>query len=339
MPQPWDQHPLAADLDLALGAVRQASRLCRHVQASLDLGVLRKDDRSPVTVADFGAQALVCRDLLAQRPQDAVIAEENADALRGDQHADTLARVVSEVQRLEPGADAATVCRWIDHGTDEHPAPRAWTLDPIDGTKGFLRADQYAVALALLIDGEVALGVLGCPNLGPRLGDPPGQDEFGGTFYAALAGLGAWRVSGEGAVAEPLRVSPQDDPTHLRFCESVESAHTAHGDAQRVRELLGIEAAPQRIDSQAKYAVVARGEAEGYLRLPRGGDYRERIWDHAAGMLVVTAAGGRVTDVAGRPLEFGHGHALVNNRGVVASNGRLHDRLIAALRELGIAGD
>jgi 3'(2'), 5'-bisphosphate nucleotidase len=333
MPQPWHDHPLAADLDLALAVVREASRLCRHVQASMDLGVLRKEDRSPVTVADFGAQALVCRGLLEQRSDDAVIAEENADVLRQPEQAATLARVVAEVARLEPQADADAVCRWIDHGTDEHPAPRAWTLDPIDGTKGFLRGDQYAVALALLVEGEVALGVLGCPNLGATLGDLAGE----GTLYAALAGVGAWRVGVGDEAIVPLRVSTQDDPAQLRFCQSVESAHTSHGDAARVREHLGIVADPIGVDSQAKYAVVARGEAEGYLRLPRGNDYRERIWDHAAGMLVVTAAGGRVSDVAGRPLEFGHGHALVNNRGVVASNGRLHDRLIDALRTLGIA--
>jgi 3'(2'), 5'-bisphosphate nucleotidase len=333
MPQPWHDHDLAADLDLALEVVQEAAQLCHHVQASLDHGALAKQDRSPVTVADFGAQALVCRGLLDRRPEDAVIAEENADVLRQRDHAAVLERVVAEVARLEPRADAGHVCRWIDHGTDEHPAPRTWTLDPIDGTKGFLRGEQYAVALALLIDGEVALGVLGCPNLGPALGDDPD----GGTFYAAIAGLGSWRVSAGGRAAHRLAVSPQTDPAGLRFCESRDSAHTHHGDAGRVRDHLGVTAAPQRIDSQAKYAVVARGEAEGYLRLPRGDDYREKIWDHAAGALVVTAAGGRVTDIAGRPLEFGHGHALQRNRGVVASNGHLHDRLIATLAALGIA--
>jgi len=334
MTQPWHDHPRAGDLDLALRVVREASQLCHHVQSSLDLGVLRKDDRSPVTVADFGAQALVCRGLLDERPDDPVIAEENADALRTADNAEVLARVVSEVGRLAPGADASAVCRWIDHGTDEHPAPRAWTLDPIDGTKGFLRGEQYAVALALLEAGDVVLGVLGCPNLGPTIE----ADADRGTFYAAIKGAGAWRVGWQGDAVQRLAVSAQTDPAGLRFCESVESAHTAHGDAARLREHLGIRAEPRRIDSQAKYAVVARGEAEGYLRLPRGGEYREKIWDHAAGMLVVTEAGGQVTDIAGRPLEFGHGHALVNNRGVVASNGHLHAALIEGLRELGISG-
>ena len=57
------------------------------------------------------------------------------------------------------------VCRWIDHGGGSQYSERFWTLDPIDGTKGFLRGEQYAVALALIVDGRVAVAALACPNL------------------------------------------------------------------------------------------------------------------------------------------------------------------------------
>jgi 3'-phosphoadenosine 5'-phosphosulfate (PAPS) 3'-phosphatase len=90
------------------------------------------------------------------------------------------------------------------------------------------------------------------------------------------------------------------------------------------------------MDSQGKYAVVARGEAEIYLRLPTRGDYREKIWDHAAGALIVAEAGGIVTDIHGRALEFHHGRELAANRGVVVSNGRLHAKVIRAIEEIGI---
>ena len=146
-------------------------------------------------------------------------------------------------------------------------------------------------------------------------------------------------MKGEGAFALPaespegiepsaarLQVNDTDDPAEVRFCESVESGHSAHGDAARLAERLGITRAPLRMDSQAKYAVVARGEAEIYLRLPTRADYREKIWDHAAGALIVTEAGGIVTDIHGRPLEFHHGRELIANRGVIVSNGRLHTR-------------
>ena len=131
-------------------------------------------------------------------------------------------------------------------------------------------------------------------------------------------------------------VSDRDDPAAVRFCESVESGHSAHGDAAAVADRLGITAAPLRMDSQAKYAVVARGEADIYLRLPTRADYREKIWDHAAGALIVAEAGGIVTDIHGRPLEFHHGRELTANRGVIVTNGRLHDRVLEAIRELGI---
>ena len=99
---------------------------------------------------------------------------------------------------------------------------------------------------------------------------------------------------------------------------------------------MGVTAQPVRIDSQCKYAVVARGEAEAYLRLPRDDVYREKIWDHAAGVLCVTEAGGRVTDVLGRDLDFARGYRLEGNRGVAVANGPLHTPLVEAMADLGI---
>ena len=96
---------------------------------------------------------------------------------------------------------------------------------------------------------------------------------------------------------------------------------------------LGIQREPVRLDSQAKYAVVARGEGDLYLRLPTRADYREKIWDHAGGVLVVEEAGGRVSDIDGKPLDFTQGRELSANRGVVVTNGKLHDDVLKAIRE------
>jgi 3'(2'), 5'-bisphosphate nucleotidase len=104
--------------------------------------------------------------------------------------------------------------------------------------------------------------------------------------------------------------------------------------SSRVAEALGIHRDPIRMDSQAKYAIVARGEAEIYMRLPAKYGYKEKIWDHAGGVLVVEEAGGLVSDVEGRPLEFNHGYELVNNRGIIAANRELHPKVIAALDEI-----
>jgi 3'(2'), 5'-bisphosphate nucleotidase len=326
-------HPLAREIETAIQAVREAGRLCRTVQAAIDPGTLEKQDRSPVTVADFGSQALVCRALGEVFPDDPVIGEEDSAELKTAGNEALLTGVTGYVQAHRPEADADTVCRWIDRGGAKEYSPRFWTLDPIDGTKGFLRGQQYAVALALILDGELAAAVVGCPNLGPGLTGDRGQ----GTLFAALRGAGAWSgpMVGAGGL-EPITVSDQDDPTLIRFCESVEAAHSSHGDAARIAEKLAIRAEPARLDSQTKYGVVARGEAEAYLRLPRDAKYVEKIWDHAGGALVVTEAGGRVTDITGADLDFTLGYRLEKNRGIIVSNGRLHGTILAAIDELGI---
>ena len=153
-------------------------------------------------------------------------------------------------------------------GGASHYHDRFWTLDPIDGTKGFLRGEQYAVALALIVDGQVAVAALACPNLPITAGaEPAGL----GVIFTAVRGEGAFALpldheEGETLPLQPVRVSEQDDAAAVRFCESVESGHSAHGDAAAIAERLGIVASPVRMDSQAKYGVVARGEAEIYLR-------------------------------------------------------------------------
>ena len=87
-----------------------------------------------------------------------------------------------------------------------------------------------------------------------------------------------------------------------------------------------------RLDSQAKYAAVSCGDASIYLRLPRSSTYREKIWDHAAGACIVEQAGGRVTDLNGDRLDFTCGERLDKNRGVVATNGILHEQVLRAVR-------
>jgi 3'(2'), 5'-bisphosphate nucleotidase len=158
-------------------------------------------------------------------------------------------------------------------------------------------------------------------------------------IFAAVRGRGAaiLPLVDPGAAPTPIRVSDTADAAAARFCESYESGHSSHDDAAKVAELLSIAEEPVRLDSQAKYGIVGRGEAEIYLRLPTRPGYVEKIWDHAGGALVVQEAGGRVTDVEGRPLEFNRGRQLEANRGVIVTNGRLHDAVLDALREVGVA--
>ena len=315
--------------DLAVTAVTEAAKICAAVQDEISSEVLEKKDRSPVTVADFGSQAVICR-LLAERfPGDPVIAEEGSAELREGRGAELLPRVVEHVGRVVPGCSADDVCAWIDHGGASEYSQRFWTLDPIDGTKGFLRRQQFAISLALIVDGRLTVAAVGCPELD--------LDGGMGVVFSAVSGHGAaQQLLGGSGEPTPIAVSREGDPAQIRFCESVEKAHSSHDDAARIAERLGIVASPVRLDSQTKYAVVARGDAEAYLRLPKSAVYREKIWDHAGGALLVDEAGGRVTDIAGNPLDFTRGRTLERNRGVIVSNGRVHDAILGAISELGI---
>jgi len=319
------------ELRAALEAVRGAARVCRAVQERLiTRDTLEKRDKSPVTVADFASQAIVCRHLEQAFAADAVVGEEHSAELRTGENATLLASVVGAVSsEIGDAASPQRVLAWIDRGGADAKSARYWTLDPIDGTKGFLRREQYAVALALIERGEVVAGALGCPNL---------EDGAGGTgvLLAAVRGQGArvfplWRSEGAG---RPVHVSAIASPAGARFCESVEAEHSDQSESAKIAAKLGITAPPLRMDSQCKYAAVARGDASIYLRLPTRADYREKIWDHAAGMLIVEEAGGRVSDVDGKPLDFRHGRTLAANRGVVATAGGVHARVIEAVREV-----
>jgi 3'(2'), 5'-bisphosphate nucleotidase len=322
--------PYEREKQVAIEAVTRAARLCAAVRAEMiDTAFLQKDDNSPVTVADFGAQALVCQYLAEAFPHDRIVGEEHAAELRKREQAGLLDQVAHYVRQTLPNATRRDICDWIDIG-NRQPAGRFWTLDPIDGTKGFLRNDQYAVALALIEDGEVKLGALACPAL-PLWMDGLGNDS--GTLFVAVRGEPAQMAPLCGGVAVPIRVTGAALGNGLRFVESVEARHGNQDLQEEIAQAVGITEPPLRMDSQAKYASVARGDAALYLRLPSPTslDYRESIWDHASGSIIVEQAGGRVTDMLGAPLDFTAGTKLGANRGVVVSNGLFHDAVIKAL--------
>ena len=310
--------------EVAVEAVREAARLCVDVRKSL-VEAVEKADRSPVTVADFGSQALVCRRLKSVFPEDPIVAEEDASVLR-EQPA--MRKTVCAFVRGYAQADEDAVCDWIDAGNGD-VAERFWTLDPIDGTKGFLRGDQYAVALALVDCGEVKVAALACPALPVDMAEMEGDC---GVLFVAVRGEGTQSMPLAGGDAADVRI---DDPA-WRFAESVESSHGDFDAQQAVARAVGIVSPPLRMDSQVKYGAVARGDAALYLRLPspKYPGYREKIWDHAAGALIVEEAGGQVSDMFGKPLDFVSAAQMEDNRGVVVSAREIHARVIDALRDM-----
>jgi len=322
---------LSAERNVAVHAVWKACALCRAVHRDLvSEETLAKRDRSPVTVADFGAQAVVCHSLLQAFPTDPIVAEENSDLLRNREHKALRERVAQRVRGQLHDLPENQMLEAIDSGRYHGGATgRFWVLDPVDGTKGYLRGDQYAVALALIEDGRVRLAVMGCPNLAA---DSAGGDKRRGVLFVAERSAGTVMCRTGERDETPVRVAEEDDPANAVFCESFEPSHSAQDVSARVMALLNVNADPLRMDSQCKYGVVAHGAAAVYLRLPTRADYVEKIWDHAAGSLIVTEAGGRVTDVQGDPLDFSQGRYLYCKDGIIATNGRLHNRVLDAVR-------
>lgn len=318
------------DVQFAMDAVRLASHVAREVERELVDHTMTKKDKSPVTVADFAAQALVGFLLERTFPNDPLVAEENSTHLREPGAETNLKNVVRFVGRHLAYSTEETVCAWIDHGAQQ-PARRFWTLDPIDGTKGFLRGDQYAVALALIVDGEVQVGVLGCPNLSDGYRpDPDGP----GSLVVAVRGEGTWTTPlGTAGSTVRLHVSAVTESAEARLMRSVDAGHTNTGRVAQLVQVLGVKASPVLMDSQAKYSVMAAGHGDLLFRLLTKAqpDYREKIWDHAAGSLVIEEAGGRVTDLLGNNLDFTQGRTLANNVGIMASNGHLHEAALDAL--------
>ncbi len=328
-------------LEAARDAVTLSSGVCREVQLALDsVREITKDDKSPVTVADFASQAVVAKVLTDALGEVVLVGEEDSKFLRDPDHAAHLEAVLAAVNDAFGGLSADDVLKLIDVGAGDTHHAGFWTLDPIDGTKGFLRGQQYAIALAYVENGEPVVGAMGCPNLPANFGAPLDEADPHGCIYEAIKGDGVYEIVRGG---QPTRVRRNDieagDP--IRVCASVEKAHSNVSDTDRILEHIKANSGhdtgePARLDSQCKYAVTARGQADAYLRMPTRPGYVERIWDHAAGALVATEAGCFVTDIFGRALDFSHGRGLEKNKGIVCAPPRVHGQVIGAIEALGI---
>lgn len=322
-------------VEAARGAVLDGAAVARLLQQSIaDIRAITKDDESPVTVADFATQAAVIHSLsqrLGRRVH--VVAEESSHFLRAEEHAAHLDAVIAAVREVWPGADIDEVLDTIDEGASDTAHPVFWALDPIDGTKGFLRGEQYCIALARVESGTPTIAALACPVLALDQSEPLDEPDSVGSLYLAVKGAGAWeaRCDEERAELSRLLHSTPAENEPLRICHSIVATHSDETLTSRVLRRLEPLGEPVRLDSQCKYAVVARGQADGYLRVPARRGYIERIWDHAAGSLVAAEAGCLVTDLEGRLLDFSTGRGLERNRGIVAAPPRAHGRIMAAI--------
>eukprot|EP01025_Chloroclados_australasicus_P011406 TRINITY_DN14935_c0_g1_i1.p1 TRINITY_DN14935_c0_g1~~TRINITY_DN14935_c0_g1_i1.p1 ORF type:complete len:360 (-),score=46.80 TRINITY_DN14935_c0_g1_i1:155-1213(-) len=333
------------DVQQGYRAVKLASSLCKRVQNQLKQSeTVSKLDTSPVTIADYGAQALVTWSLL-QNYEDSslfsMIAEEDSSDLRQAESKDMLARITQLVNQeiFEYGYDTQLleddIVQLIDMGGSQGGKKgRHWVLDPIDGTRGFVGMRQYAVCLGLLVDGVVKAGVLGCPNLPVKGIDLDKQQDVGVAFVGSQ-GEGAFTGSlfQDELPSQRIKVREMDDISTAILMESYESRHSNHNLQARMAQNLGIKSPSARIDSQCKYGALSRGDGDIFLRFMVDPNYREKIWDHAAGVVILQEAGGRITDLSGNSLNFSEGRFLDIEQGIVASASSIHSELLKVAKQ------
>jgi len=336
-------------LDACVRAVRIGSLVASQAQrACIDTAANKatKPDSSPVTVGDFAVQACVSHILSQSYPHIKLLAEEDDENFRR-LPADTQLEIVHRVNEALPElkADVAKVAELIGRGSfgkTTGDVPPCFVLDPIDGTKGFLRGEQYAVCLGFLEEnGTASIGVLGCPNMPSSFFSTEGEKESAkGFLFEARLGAGTRMRKlflDDASDADPIlhewtkSSSSILPPSQLRFAESFEKSHTAG----RLNELLFKafdvdERTILRIDSQVKFAAVARGDVQVYFRFT---GFDICTWDVLPGYVVITEAGGRVTDKRGRPITLNAGRTIRGTSVITTGPGlaHVHDRILSLI--------
>jgi len=187
-------------------------------------------------------------------------------------------------------------------------ATRTWLVDPIDGTKDFIAGRPgFAVMIGLLVGGEPVLGVVYQPT--------------GDHMWYATRDQGAFVIDG-GGPARRIQVSAVDRLTEARMVSSASVRETV---VAQVRERAGISSEIQIGSVGIKLSLLAAGERDLYIN-PAG---RTKLWDTCAPSIILHEAGGRLTDLLGRPLNY-RGE-LGHNDGLVATNGALHAQALEQL--------
>jgi 3'(2'), 5'-bisphosphate nucleotidase len=271
--------PFSREISVARELALQAGKLILTYRGT-GVDVDRKAGDEPVTRADREASELIVAGLAAAFPGDIIISEEAPDDRR----------------RLEPGH-------------------RVWFIDPLDGTKDFIRnLPGFAVMIGLCVGARPRAGVVYQP-VGDRL-------------YWAAEGRGAWMVAegGEGTADRRLQVSPTKDVSKVRL---VASASHRTGKIDQVKSTLGIADELQIGSVGLKLGLIALAERDLYVN-PSS---KSKTWDTAAPEIILHEAGGRISDLWGAPLHY-DAPDMWHRRGLMASNGALHEDVLARLKPL-----
>lgn len=189
---------------------------------------------------------------------------------------------------------------------------RVWMIDPLDGTTGFIDGNgDFAVQIGLAEDRECVLGVVYQP--------------LTGVLYRAVRGGGAW-VERPEMEAERARVSEHTELATMRLAAS-RSHRSPRMD--RVVQSFGVKQEVRRGSVGIKVGLIVEQQCDLYVHLSP----RTKQWDTCAPEIILQEAGGRLTDLFGKPLRY-NSSEVQNRNGIVASNGVAHEQVIAALKPL-----
>lgn len=255
----------AADLSLALDIADEVDRLTLGNFASEDLTVEMKPDDTPVTAVDRAAEQLVRERLAQARPEDAILGEEYGETGTG---------------------------------------PRRWIVDPIDGTKNFIRnLPVWATLISLVDDGHPVVGVVSAPALGRR--------------WFAAAGDGAWTGQATRS-AQPISVSRTATLAETSLSYSSLGGWEERGLLPAFLDLTREVWRTRAFGDFWSYMMVAEGQVDVAC------EPELAVYDMAALVPIVEEAGGRFTSLAGEPGPWG--------ADALATNGTLHDAMLGRLR-------
>lgn len=349
--------PYSNELEIAFEAIQQAAKLSQFVLSQTgkdgghDLGVVSKDDLSPVTIADFAIQALLTSTLHAHFPGDRFVGEESADQLRADSA--LLGRVQAALQHIQSQvkdenkslvrfpSSPEEMCQMIDWCGTGTPdvGGRVWVFDPIDGTENFVKNLIYAINVGLLEDGRQILSAVGCPNLSTDVKSPASDNSLDpsgeGSIAFAVRGYGAFTRKLPGLYqSTAVRRLPRhaEQATDLRSvtCLNTSGVPAVHESAARE---LGIEYPGNTLLPWVmRYVLLALDVGNTTFWAYKSRSRLAKIWDHAGAMLLFEEVGGKITDVDGRDINWTAGRQMVANYGIVAAPGNLHGRVLGAVR-------
>lgn len=326
------------NLDKELAKLMWNVGIFTETVASLGMeNIQTKEDFSPVTLADLGAQIMVTHWLNMHFEGEPLLAEESVKSLPKENRDAFIDKLIGVLEPFLGKLSRKKILDYLELNCFSTKKESYWVLDPLDGTKGFIRGNQYAISLGHINKGTIDVGVLACPRLRlTHLSVSDRKDVQQGCLFFAEKGEGAWvQLCNLSSDPIPIHVSQCKDPSQAKLFRSYESKHTDIEKTNRFCEKMGMKLSIP-VDSQVKYGLLACGEGEIILRFtpPDNPNYREKVWDHVGGAIILHEAGGKVTDVFGKAFQY-NGEPLLNNSiGVFASNGYLHDIGVNILQEI-----